>query len=47
MGTPHREPQEYSRNIILQNIWTLVGIFLLYSYYILGVPFFGFPLKSF
>ena len=41
MGTPNREPQEYSRNIR-----TLVGIFLLYSHYILGVPCLGFPVKS-
>ena len=39
--TSNREPQEYSRNIR-----TLVGIFLLYSGYILGVPYLGFPIKS-
>ena len=41
LGTPNREPQEYSRKII--------GIYLpgsLYSYYILGVPCVGFPTKS-
>ena len=25
---------------------TLVGIFLLYAYYILGVPYLGFPVES-
>ena len=28
------------------NIRTLVGIFLLYTYYILGVPGLGFPVES-
>ena len=45
MGTPNREPQEYSRNI---------GIYCTYqgphiplcSYNVLGVPCLGFPLKS-
>ena len=46
VGTPNREPQEYSRNII--------GIYLsgsfdsrLYTHYILGVPCLGFPLSRF
>ena len=41
LGTPNREPQEYNRNIRTQ-----VGIFLLYSFYIPGVPCLGFPIKS-
>ena len=45
MGTPNREPQEYSRNLD-RNIPTMVLIFLLNSYYILGVPCLGFPLGS-
>ena len=36
----NREPQEYN-----WNIRTLGGILLLYSYYVLGVPCFGVPLK--
>ena len=44
MGTPNREPQEYSRKII--DYKDPVGIFPLYSYYILGVPYLGFPSKS-
>ena len=42
LGTPNREPQEYSRNIMEYK----VGIFLLYTYYILGVPGLGFPVES-
>ena len=44
LGTPNREPQEYSRNIMEYK--DLVGIFLLYTYYILGVPGLGFPVGS-
>ena len=45
MGTPNREPQEYSRNII--GIYLPQGPYIpLYSYYILGVPCLGFPVKS-
>ena len=44
LGTPNREPQEYSRNIMEYK--DLVGIFLLYTYYILGVPYLGFPVES-
>ena len=39
LGTPNREPQEYS---------SYQGRYiLLHSYYILGVPCLGFPIKSF
>ena len=44
LGTPNREPQEYSRNIMEYK--DPVGIFLLYTYYILGVPYLGFPVES-
>ena len=44
MGTPNREPEEYSRNIIEYE--DPGGYILLCSYYILGVPCLGFPLKS-
>ena len=44
MGTLNREPQENSRNI-QEYVRILVGIFLLYSYHILGVPCLGFPVK--
>ena len=40
MGTPNREPQEYSRKIIDYKDPVV------YSYYILGVPCLGFPSKS-
>ena len=42
IGTPDREPQEYSRNMIEHE----VGIFPLCSYYILGVSCLGFTVKS-
>ena len=44
LGTPSREPQEYSRNMV--GYGDPVGMFLLYSYYILGVPCLGFPVQS-
>ena len=43
LGTPNREPQEYSRNIME---YKDPGIYLLYTYYILGVPYLGFPVES-
>ena len=43
LGTPNREPQEYSRNIME---YKDPGIFLLYTHYILGVPGLGFPVES-
>ena len=44
MGTPNREPQQYS-TYLNRNMGTLVGLLLVYSYYILGVPCFGVPSK--
>ena len=44
LGSPNREPQEYSR--IIMEYEDLVGIFLFYTYYILGVPYLGFPAES-
>ena len=52
MGTPNREPQVHGRNVLKckdpgrYNVWTRVGIFLVYSYYVLGVPCLEFPVKS-
>ena len=43
LGTPNRESQEYSRNIIDDK--DPVGTFRFYSYYVLGVPLFGDPSK--
>ena len=45
MGTPNREPQEYSRNITEYKDPGRYSIFLLHSYYILGVPCLGIPIK--
>ena len=43
MGTPNREPQEYSRNIVE---YTYQGPYILLNfYYILGVSFFGVPIR--
>ena len=48
MGTPNREPQEDSRNIMEHKDPGnyIPTIFLLYSYYILGVPCLEFPVQS-
>ena len=44
MGTPNREPQEYSRNLTeCKDPGRCLPII---SYYILGVPCLGFPLRS-
>ena len=45
MGTPNREPQEYSRNMVEYKD-PIVGIFPCYSFCILGVHCLGFPVKS-
>ena len=44
VGTPNREPQEYSRNIIEYKDPGYIPV--IYSYYILRVPCLGFPVKS-
>ena len=46
LGTPNREPQEYSRIITEYKARTLVGIFLVSCNYILGFPCFGVPIKT-
>ena len=43
MGTPNREPQEYSRNIKSQHKYSVRYI----SYHILEVPYLRFPFQSF
>ena len=45
LGTPNREPQESSRNVI--GIYLPSIFLLLYSYYILGVLYLGLPLEPF
>ena len=45
MGTPNREPQEYSKNMTeYKDPGRYIPI--IYSYYILGVRCLGFPVKS-
>ena len=42
LGTPNREPQEYSRNIM--GIYLPGSVYsIICSYHILGVPCLGFP----
>ena len=46
LGTPNGEPQEYSRNIMeYKDPGGYIPI-TVYTYYILGVPYLGFPVES-